>query len=306
MQSLRQQQGERMDTIMLQAWHTVLKHLFSFCGLCSLTKSPIKVIEKVWIHSRNWGFSNVQVNAAISHFVDVTIKHVGEAVNSGSAYMWNPIFVAPSSGADQWLHLLLCGCPSWTDGSALPTCESNKVTPLKAQHRQGSKISNKGCSCSIRAHDTEHHRLFEDGFSETISFCCYTLRFWWDFHEKCVYSPTTIVCNKARWHAAPLTFASFINAESWFVVKSVLSVQCWWWLWQRGREGVTNCWCTQTDTSPQYTSFFLLIPGKSLESQRGHFGQQPIRSNLHSSVERTWGRRKAANNVTKQPVNKAF
>lgn len=151
MQSLRQQQGERMDTIMLQAWHTVLKHLFSFCGLCSLTKSPIKVIEKVWIHSRNWEFSNVQVNAAISHFVDVTIKHVGEAVNSGSAYMWNPIFVAPSSGADQWLHLLLCGCPSWTDGSALPSCESNKVTPLKAQDRQGSKISNKGCSCSIRA-----------------------------------------------------------------------------------------------------------------------------------------------------------
>lgn len=112
------------------------------------------------------------------------------------------------------------------------------------------------------------------------------MRFSW---KMCVRA-NTIACNKARQHAAPLTFASFINPESWFVVKSgsvssILSVDDG----SSSGEETTNCWCTQTDTCPQYTSFSLLIPGKSLESQRGHFGQQPIRRHLHSSVEHTHG-----------------
>lgn len=106
-------------------------------------------------------------------FVDVTIKHAGEtaAVDSRPTLDAKSNFcgsiisggVDNSAGTCQWLHLLLCVCPLWVEGSGLPSTESNKVTRLKARVQRGSKISNKsgaekGCRFSIRAEKNEHHR----------------------------------------------------------------------------------------------------------------------------------------------------
>lgn len=176
-------------------------------------------------------------------------------------------------------------CPSRMDGS-------KKVTWLKVGGWQGSKISNtvrvaQGKRSQVFNQSTWHwtsHTVWRwavwDNFL-LLFHVLFLMRFSWKMctgkQQKCAAKLAGMLCLWPLHHLLILRAGLLLSLVCHFCVDDSFSGV-------GGAVGVTNCWCTQADTSPQYTSFSLLIPGKSLESKRGHFGQKPIKRHLHSLV----------------------
>lgn len=241
----------------------------------------------------NWesqlNFSYMQVNALMEPFHILLMWQSSTRVRlllsiAAPLGMRNPIFVAPSSLVKLTIALALVNGFIFCCAVALYGWKAADFLRLKATRLPGWKLEFGGDQRSpispargkVAAFQSELRRMnitdgFEDRFSLNISF---SMTLPW----KMFVFGNTKVCNKH----APLT--STASIKSWCVALSDPSSAL-----MKGLPAgeTTNCWYKQTDTSPQYTSFPFLIPGKSLESLRGHFRQHPHRRHLHSSVKCT-------------------
>lgn len=218
-----------MDTIVLEAWHALSKHLLFFLwGLFSLTKK--KNIDR---HACQLNLSFAQANALMEALMEPF--HIllmwqssmqARLLLSIAAPLWtrNPIFVAPSSLVELTIALALVNGFIFCCAFALYGWKAADFLRLKATRLPGWKLEFSGDQRSpisparrkVAAFLSELRRMNITDMFEEVFFTEYfpLMTLSW----KTFVFGNTKVCNKH----APLTSAASI--KSWFVVRSALSV----------------------------------------------------------------------------------
>lgn len=146
-----------------------------------------------------------------------------------------------SSAAGRWLHLSLCGCPLRVDAGLLPWAERQPRCKEAYRDQRSPKKSAK--VAAVQSEKKTSQAVLKRGVQREFLSCLPHLSPFNDIFGE-IFAPGD-VRNKPHHSFDLLSFFFFSWVFFCFChfLPLVLMI------------ALANCWCKQTDTSPQYTSF---------------------------------------------------